>query len=58
MAESKPFRFGTTFAERRAAREGRVVEVEDVKQVDAETAEVEDKAVAPKKTSAKRSRKG
>jgi len=57
MAESKPFRFGTTFAERRAAREGRAVEAQDVKQVDAETAEVEDKAVSPK-TSTKRSRKG
>lgn len=53
MAEqtSKPFRFGSTFAERKAAREAQEAEV---KAVDAETEEVEDKAVAPKKTASKR----
>lgn len=53
MAEQKkPFRFGSTFAERKAARE----QDEDVtaKAVDAEEDAVEDKAVAPKKTAAKR----
>lgn len=55
MAEqtSKPFRFGSTFAERKAAREAQEAEAE-VKAVDAETEEVEDKAVAPKKTASKR----
>lgn len=48
--EGNPY-FGATFAERKAARLG--AEKPKAKAVDAETDEVEDKAVAPKKAAKK-----
>lgn len=56
MSQDKPFRFGSTFAERQAARVGSP----DVKQIDAdaEADEVEDKAVTSpqsKRTARKKS---
>lgn len=58
MSEKNPF-FGATFAERKAARlaaETKPVEVEP-KQVDAESDEVEDKAMRPTETKRRTSRK-
>lgn len=57
MTEKNPF-FGATFAERKAARldagAPAPVAEPDTKVVDAEAEQVEDKAVAPKKTTRKR----
>lgn len=54
MPEKNPF-FGATFAERKAAREAAEKAAQPkTKAVDAETDEVEDKAVARKSTRAKK----
>jgi hypothetical protein len=55
MAEL-PAYLAPTFAQRKAAREAAEKNVPDAKQVDSETDEVEDKAVAPRKTTSKRKR--
>lgn len=54
MSEKNPF-FGATFAERKAAREAG--DKADVKQVDADVAEVEDKAVGSSETKKRSARK-
>ncbi len=57
MSEKTPFRFGSTFAERKAAREGKAIEQpeDEAKQIDADESEVEDKAITAKRPSRKKS---
>jgi hypothetical protein len=52
-----PAYLAPTFAERKAAREAAVKRAPDVKQVDAEAEEVEDKSIAPAKATRKRAAK-